>query len=106
MNIWGGEAQQMVVGLEWWRPSDQTDHKVSSGAYLSRNKEKGIYTDVPKIHGKHLADISVSEESMVPGYARVTRGESRQSTGKGVERNEEQETHKRLGRKAVRAWEV
>lgn len=84
----------MVVGLEWWRPRDQTDHKMSPGAYLSRNKKKGIYTDVPKIHGKHLADISVSEESMVPGYAGVIRGESGQSMGKVVERNEKQATHK------------
>lgn len=95
----------MVVGLEWWRPSDQAAHKMSSGAYLSRNEEKGDLHNVPMTHGKHLADISVSEESMVPGYASVT-GESRQSMGKVMERNEKQATHKSFGRKAGRVWDV
>ena len=35
------------------------------------NKEKAIYTDVPKIHGKQLADIPVSEKSVVLGLRKV-----------------------------------
>lgn len=47
---------------------------------------------MPKIHGKQLADISVSEESMVPGYAGVIGEESRQNIGEVVEKNEKKAT--------------
>lgn len=44
---------------------------LAGGAYLRINKEKAIYTDVPKIHGKQLADIPVSEKSVVFGLRKV-----------------------------------
>lgn len=60
---------------------------MSSEAYLKIKKERGIYTDVPKIHGKQLADISVSEEITVPACPGIIRGETKQSTKKVVERD-------------------
>lgn len=65
-----------------------------------------IHTDVPKIHGKQLADISVCEESRVPGCSGDIRGGARQSTGTVVDRSKQQATHRSLGRKAVSIWEV
>lgn len=54
--------------------------RMSSGGLLNTNKEK-IYTDVPKIHGKQLADISVSEKGMVLGCSGVTRGQAEHGDG-------------------------
>lgn len=52
------------------------------------NKEKAIYTDVPKIHGEQLADIPVSEKSMVLGL----RDLAEQSLA--VNRSKQQATHR------------
>lgn len=95
MNICGGKVQTNGHGVrmtETWRP--ERPQGCPLGAYLSINKEKEIYTDVPKIHGKQLADIPVSKESVVVGRARVRREEAKQSTGVAVARDEQHAAHR------------
>lgn len=74
MNICGGKIQTRDGGvrmMETWRPDRPQRCPWWGGAYLRINKEKAIYTDVPKIHGKQLADIPVSEKSVVLGLRKV-----------------------------------
>lgn len=81
MGICGGKAQTSggevrLMETQW----PDRPQGCPLGAYLNTNKEK-IYTDVPKIHGKQLADISVSEKSMMPGCSGVTRGQDEHGAG-------------------------
>ena len=95
MNICGGKVQANGRGvrmMETRRPDRPQGCPL--GAYLSINKEKEIYTDVSKIHGKQLADIPVSEGSVVLGRAGVRREEARQSTGVAVGRGEQRAAHR------------
>lgn len=68
MNICGEKVQTNSSGvrmMETQRPD--RPQGCSLGACMSINKEKKVHTDVPKIHGKQLADIPVSEESVMLG---------------------------------------
>lgn len=91
MDICGGKTQTNSGGvrmMETQRPNGPQGCPL--GVCSSRNKEKETYTDVPNIRGKQLADVPVSEESVVLGVLGLQEERLGRARGQWtvVERNE------------------